>query len=88
MLLPGVFFLYSGAFHSCILIIVVWTSLYYRFLPQGNSDTNADFRLLESQDGTVTFESVPCKGFYVGIQNKKVLQANLNIFLVVSLSRV
>ena len=61
-------------------------SLCYHSLPQGHPDTNADFRLLESQDGTATFESVTCKGFYIGIQNKTVLQTTLNIFLVVSVA--
>ena len=46
----------------------------------------ADFRLQESQDGSVSFESVTCPGSCVGIQSKGALQKNLHIFLVVSAS--
>jgi len=52
-------------------------------LPQGDPNIAADFRLQESQDGSVSFESVTCPGAHIGIQSKGALQTNLHVFLVV-----
>ncbi len=49
--------------------------------PQGDPNLNADYRLKETADGRVCFESVTCPGSFVTIMGG---ESALNLFNVVS----
>ncbi len=58
-------------FHSCVYVV------------QGPADLASDFRIKESADSTISFESVLHSGSYVGINGPAGFQTKLNVFLVV-----
>lgn len=50
---------------------------------QGPPDMNADFRVMDVQDGTVCFDSVTSPGTFIGITVANGQQTNLNIMMLV-----
>ncbi len=69
----------------CGRVCLPTSTLSTTFTSQGSPDLASDFRLKESVDGTVSFESVIQSGSYVGIKGPAGFQTKLYIFLVVTM---
>ena len=51
---------------------------------QGESDFNADFRVKENSDRTISFESVTCPGGMLKMQSGNAIVDHFSVFLLVS----
>ncbi len=69
----------------CGRVCLPTSTLSTTFTSQGSPDLASDFRLKESVDGTVSFESVIQSGSYVGIKGPAGFQTKLYVFLVVTM---